>query len=124
MRPCQSPPTKTLKGSLVRGLYYVVTGIDFRALREFQLLKGLKRIESVGIESQELQCFHCYLPFWQDIDNTSWSLVLKKCRFRCVKGNLCPPWLQLWRSADQVNHTGSKDTFMRNRYYSNFRGYR
>lgn len=121
MRPRQSSPTKTLKGSLVSGLCYVVTGIDFRALREFHLLKGLKCIESVRIESQGLQCFHCFLPFWQDIDSASWSLVLKKCRNSCVKGKLCPPWLQLWRSDDQINHTESNGAFMRNRYFSNFK---
>lgn len=50
--PSESSPTKTLEANPISGLQYVVTGIAFRALTEFQLLKGLKCIKSVVIESQ------------------------------------------------------------------------
>lgn len=51
MGPSENFPSKTLKANPISGLHCVVTGITFRTLTEFQLLKGLKCIRSVDIES-------------------------------------------------------------------------
>lgn len=122
--PSQNSPTETLKANPVSGLHYVVKGITFRALTEFQLLEGLKCIESVDTEGQELQRFDCFLLSWQDTVRASWSLVLKESRSSCLKGDLCLGSLvhHGLSCGDQLIKIiiiwGSKGTFMRNRYFS------
>lgn len=119
--PGESSPTMTLKANPISGLHYVVTGIAFRALTE--RTEGLKCIKSVDTESQELQWSHCFLPYWQETVRASWSLVLKTCRFSCLKGNLCLGRLvhHGFSCGDQLIKIiirESKGTFMRNRYFS------
>lgn len=53
-RPSQSSHTKTLGDDPISSLHYVLTGIAFRTLTEFQLLKGLKYIKSMCSDSQSL----------------------------------------------------------------------
>lgn len=119
--PGESSPTMTLKANPISGLHCVVRGRAFRALTE--RTEGLKCIKSVDTESQELQWFHCFLLYWQETVRASWSLVLKTCRFSCLKGNLCLGRLvhHGFSCGDQLIKIiiwESKGTFMRNRYFS------